>query len=187
MTPGEISYVGRGGEKLAHALDGFGIRVDECICADLGCSVGGFTDCLLVRGAAKVYAIDTGYGMLAWKLRIDPRVVVMERTNALYAELPEPVDIVTVDVGWTRQARIVPAALRMLKTGGSMVSLVKPQYEAKPAELAGGVVRAEYLSDILTRVGRDLEPLAVDVSEPIESSLRGAAGNTEYFIHVRKS
>ena len=92
----DVSYVGRGGEKLAYALDAFGIKVEGYTCADLGCNVGGFADCLLARGARRVYAVDTGYGMLAWKLRIDPRVVVMERTNALHLELPEAVDLAAV-------------------------------------------------------------------------------------------
>ena len=182
----DVSYVGRGGEKLAYALDAFGIKVEGYTCADLGCNVGGFADCLLARGARRVYAVDTGYGMLAWKLRIDPRVVVMERTNALHLELPEAVDLAAVDVGWTRQARIIPAALGLLKSAGCVVSLVKPQYEAKPAELAGGVVRAGCISDILGRVMQALELPGVEINGPVESPLKGGAGNVEYFIRVRK-
>src|ERR1041384_1734333 len=107
------SYVSRGGLKLAGALDAFNVDVKGWICADLGCNVGGFTDCLLQRGAAKVYAVDTGYGAFAWKLRNDPRVVVMERTNTLYLQPPAVgIDLVVIDLGWTRQIHAIPAALR---------------------------------------------------------------------------
>src|SRR6476659_10241523 len=109
-----MAFVSRAGQKLEHALASFGIDVKGLTCADLGCSTGGFTDCLLERGAAKVYAIDTGYGVLDWKLRKDPRVVVMERTNAMHAVLPEPVPVVTIDVAWTKQRHILPAARRMV-------------------------------------------------------------------------
>src|SRR5881409_1013295 len=108
-----MPFVSRAGQKLDHALSHFAIDVAGLFCADLGCNAGGFTDCLLQRGAAKVYAIDTGYGALEWKLRRDGRVVVMERTNAIHATLPEPVQIVTIDVAWTRQRIILPAARRM--------------------------------------------------------------------------
>ncbi|NOT00929.1 MAG: hypothetical protein HOP29_09895, partial [Phycisphaerales bacterium] len=103
--------------KLAHALDQFQIDPADCVCADLGCNVGGFTDCLLRRGARRVYAVDTGFGALDWKLRRDPRVVVMERTNALHLTLPEPIDLVTIDVAWTRQTLILPRALELIRRG----------------------------------------------------------------------
>jgi 23S rRNA (cytidine1920-2'-O)/16S rRNA (cytidine1409-2'-O)-methyltransferase len=186
MAEAEISYAGRGGEKLSHALDVFGVDVNGLVCADLGCNVGGFTDCLLSRGAKKVYAIDTGYGMLAWKLRNDPRVAVMERVNALRVELPEPVDIAVADVGWTRQILIMPAALKMLKSGGCVVSLLKPQYEAKEGERVGGVARPECVAGIVERVRKDLKSLGIEMGGATESPLRGAAGNTEHFILVRK-
>ncbi len=123
-------FVSRGGQKLDHALAALGIGVTGKICADLGCSTGGFTDCLLSHGAAKVYAVDTGYGVLDWKLRKDSRVVVMERVNAMHAELPEAMEIITIDVGWTRQRHILPSARRMLAPDGVVISLVKPHYEA---------------------------------------------------------
>src|SRR5437588_11102724 len=103
-------FVSRAGQKLEHALVNFGIDVSGLTCADLGSNVGGFVDCLLQRGAAKVYAIEKGYGVLEWKLRKDPRVIVMERTNAMHVVLPEPVALVTIDVAWTRQRNILPAA-----------------------------------------------------------------------------
>ncbi|MHC4480407.1 MAG: SAM-dependent methyltransferase, partial [Planctomycetota bacterium] len=125
-------FVGRGGEKLEFALDQLRLGVSGLLAADFGCNVGGFTDCFLHRGARRVYAVDTGYGMLAWKLRQDERVVVMERTNAMHVELPEPVDVVAVDVGWTKQRYILPNALKRLDAHGSVLSLLKPQYEAPP-------------------------------------------------------
>src|SRR5438128_543365 len=105
-----MPFVSRAGQKLQHALATFDIDVTGKACADLGCSTGGFTDCLLQQGAAKVYAIDTGYGVLDWKLRNDPRVIVMERTNAMHVTLPQPVEIVTIDVAWTKQRHILPSA-----------------------------------------------------------------------------
>src|SRR5437016_12661481 len=118
-----MPFVSRAGQKLDHALDAFRIDVAGLTCADLGCNVGGFADCLLQRGAAKVYAVDTGYGVLDWKLRNDPRVVVMERTNAMHVTLSEPVDLVTVDVAWTKQRHILPAAARIMKQDGRVISL----------------------------------------------------------------
>src|SRR5437867_328010 len=108
-------FVSRAGQKLEHALTTFAIDVSGRVCADLGSNTGGFVDCLLRSGAAKVYAIDTGYGALDWKLRKDSRVVVMERTNAMHAALPETVAIVTIDVAWTKQRHILPAVRRMLR------------------------------------------------------------------------
>ncbi len=114
QQPGS-AFVSRGGEKLAAALDHFDMDVGGLCCADLGSHVGGFVDCLLQRGAAKVFSVDTSYGTLAWKLRKDDRVVVMERTNAMHVELPEPVDLVTIDVGWTPQAKVLPNVARLLR------------------------------------------------------------------------
>src|SRR3954470_14240329 len=113
-------YVSRAGQKLEHALEVFGIDVRDWVCADLGSNVGGFVDCLLQRGAAKVYAIDTGYGALEWKLRNDARVIVMERTNAIHVQLPEAVSIVTIDVAWTKQRIILPAAKRVIQSSGDI-------------------------------------------------------------------
>src|SRR5438128_1832236 len=118
-----MAFVSRAGEKLDHALTHFGLDVRGKICADLGSNAGGFVDCLLQRGAAKVYAIDTGYGALEWKLRRDPRVIVMERTNAMHVTLPEKVSVVTIDVAWTKQKHILPAARKMISDDGFCVSL----------------------------------------------------------------
>jgi predicted rRNA methylase YqxC with S4 and FtsJ domains len=121
MSPGSrpvlcLAHVSRGGDKLAAALDHFELDVARRVCADLGSHVGGFVDCLLQRGAARVYSVDTCYGTLAWRLRRDPRVVVLERTNAMHVSLPEPVDLITIDVGWTPQAKILPNAAGLLGT-----------------------------------------------------------------------
>ena len=121
------TFVSRAGAKLAHALDEFQLNVTGLRCADFGCNVGGFTDCMLQRGAAHVIAIDTGYGTLAWKLRQDPRVETRERTNALHAVPPVGgVDLVVVDLAWTPQRLAIPVALTWLAPGGRIVSLVKP-------------------------------------------------------------
>jgi 23S rRNA (cytidine1920-2'-O)/16S rRNA (cytidine1409-2'-O)-methyltransferase len=138
MAEPECPYVSRGGLKLEHALREFGIDPSSMWCADLGASTGGFTDCLLQHGAERVYAVDTAYGEFAWKLRNDPRVVVMERSNALHTEPPPEVtqraaggvDLVVIDLGWTRQSFAIPVALRWLSRAGRIISLVKPHYEA---------------------------------------------------------
>ncbi len=145
-APGGTPYASRGGLKLAHALHAFAIDPRGLVCADMGCSTGGFTDCLLRAGAARVYAIDTAYGQLAWTLRNDPRVVVLERTNALHAAPLELVGLVVADMGWTPQRLVVPAAGRWLAPGGRLVTLIKPHYEVKdraPRELPRGGVLDE--------------------------------------------
>src|SRR5947208_5311202 len=119
----EKAFVSRAGQKLEHALATFKIDVSGWVCADLGSNVGGFTDCLLQRGAKKVYAIDTGYGVLDYKLRKDARVVVMERTNAMHVTLPEPMDFVCIDVAWTKQKNILPSARRLIAPAGRVVTL----------------------------------------------------------------
>ena len=131
----EIEFVSRGGWKLWEAIHAFDLNVEGKVCVDLGCSVGGFVDAWLKAGAKKVYAVDTAYGQLAWKLRQDERVVVLERENALHVEVGEACDFVSVDLGWTKQEKAVPAALRWLKDEvvdakeGGVVTLVKPHYE----------------------------------------------------------
>jgi 23S rRNA (cytidine1920-2'-O)/16S rRNA (cytidine1409-2'-O)-methyltransferase len=176
-------FVSRAGSKLEYALNEFHIDVSGKICADLGCSTGGFTDCLLQKGAAKIYAVDTGYGVLAWKLRTDPRVVVMERTNALFLGLPEQVDFVSVDVSWTPQRLIIPRAVLMLKPGGVIVSLVKPHYEAHKAHLT-----PEESEIIAQKTKKDLVDTGFILGNFITSPLLGEkGGNTEYLIQIRAS
>jgi 23S rRNA (cytidine1920-2'-O)/16S rRNA (cytidine1409-2'-O)-methyltransferase len=176
-------FVGRGGEKLEAALICFELDVTGAAAADVGASTGGFTDCLLQRGARRVYAIDVGYGQLDWRLRNDPRVVVMERTNARYLEnLPEPIDLVTVDVSFISLELILPMAIGWLRPGGQVVALIKPQFEAGRGEVKkGGVVRdpavhrrvLERVLGIAARSGLGLRGL-------MPSPLRGPAGNVEF-------
>ncbi|MCX5689956.1 MAG: TlyA family rRNA (cytidine-2'-O)-methyltransferase [Planctomycetota bacterium] len=138
VAPQGPTFVSRGGLKLHHALTHFGIVPTGWTCADLGCSTGGFTDCLLQAGAARVHSVDTAYGELAWKLRNDPRVVVTERTNALHAAPPQGgVELVVVDMSWAPQRRVVPAALRWLNASGRIITLIKPHYELKDREPKG--------------------------------------------------
>jgi 23S rRNA (cytidine1920-2'-O)/16S rRNA (cytidine1409-2'-O)-methyltransferase len=183
-------FVSRAGQKLAAAIDAFGLDVAGWVCADFGCNVGGFTDCLLQRGAAKVYAVDTGYGELAWKLRRDGRVVVMERTNALYAPPPRPVDLVTVDVAWTPQSLAAPAAAKWLRPGGRIVSLLKPHYElAKSASPRGGHGGGQPLTPAQSRqvcadVCRQLADLGLPPAAVMRSVLLGKGGNEEFVLLI---
>jgi len=178
-------YVSRGGEKLAHALDGFGIDPAGRVCADLGCSTGGFTDVLLRRGAERVYSVDTGYGVLEWKLRCDDRVVAMERTNALHVVLPEPCSLVVIDASWTRQELIVAHALDLLGPGGEIVSLVKPHYEAPRKWLRRGVLPTDRHDEVIADVLESLSDLARIDGSPLESPiLGGKGGNREYLVHL---
>jgi 23S rRNA (cytidine1920-2'-O)/16S rRNA (cytidine1409-2'-O)-methyltransferase len=178
-------FVSRAGQKLDHALTVFSLDVSGLVCADLGCNAGGFTDCLLQRGAAKVYAVDTGYGALAWTLRKDPRVVVMERTNAMHATLPEPAELICIDVAWTRQRHIVPAARRLLAPGGSVVTLIKPHYEAEKGWLSKGILPAERVDEVVDAVKRDIELAGFDVVGLTASPILGGEGNAEALAHLR--
>jgi 23S rRNA (cytidine1920-2'-O)/16S rRNA (cytidine1409-2'-O)-methyltransferase len=184
-----LPYVSRGGLKLKAALDAFALDVSDLTCADIGASTGGFTDCLLQRGAARVYAIDVGYGQLDWKLRRDPRVVVMERTNARYLEsLPEPVDLATIDASFISLTLILPKVYGWLKLDGQVVTLVKPQFEAGRDQVSkGGVVRDPAIHmGVLRRVltwanAQGLTPLGV-----IRSPTTGPAGNLEFLAHFKR-
>lgn len=180
-------YVGRGGLKLEKALEAFGLDVTGLVVADIGASTGGFTDCVLQRGAAKVYAVDVGYGQLDWKLRSDPRVVVMERTNVRYlTQLPEPVDLAVMDVSFISLRLVIPAVARLLREGGRMVVLVKPQFEAGRQQVGkGGVVRdpkvhrsvLEGLVEWGDREGFGVQKVTV-------SPIRGPAGNVEFLALI---
>lgn len=188
MSGGASKYASRGGLKLEAALSAFGVDVRGLSCADLGCSTGGFTDCLLKHGAAKVYAVDTAYGELAWTLRKDPRVVVMERTNALHAEPAALVDLVTLDVSWTPTKRVVPAALRWLSPGGRVIALIKPHYEAKGLGIElprGGVLEEARAEEIAGRVSESLPTVGARVLGMIRSPVKGGTkgdGNTEWLV-----
>jgi len=184
MQP-EKPYASRAGEKLAAAMDAFDVTAHGRTCADLGSNVGGFVDCLLRRGAVRVYAIDTGYGVLAYPLRRDPRVVVMERTNAMHVVLPEPVELVTIDVAWTPQRRILPAARRMLSASGEVITLIKPHYEAGQHRLQRGVLPADELDAVLAQVLDDIRATGFEVLGTIRSPIAGQGGNTEFLAHLR--
>ncbi len=185
QPPDPSTYVSRAGAKLAHALRAFSLSVNGLLCADLGSSTGGFVDCLLRHGAARVYAVERGYGVLAYRLRTDARVLVMERTDARLVLLPEPVDLVTIDTGWTRQSQILPAARRLLRPGGEIVSLVKPHYEAAPELLRGGVLPDEQLENTLQTVRNLLPQLGLQLLAETESPIRGHGGNREVLWRLR--
>lgn len=178
-------YVSRGGEKLAGAFERFPLDVTGQCCADVGASTGGFTDCLLQKGARKVFAIDVGYGLLAWKLRQDERVVVMERTNARYVyKLPEPVTFITMDASFISLKRLLPVSMNWFPDqGGQTVALVKPQFEAQREEAAAaeGVIRDR---EVHLRVLREVIEAAHQVGYQIQgltpSPLKGPDGNVEY-------
>jgi 23S rRNA (cytidine1920-2'-O)/16S rRNA (cytidine1409-2'-O)-methyltransferase len=183
---GTDGYVSRGGVKLAAALEAFGVEAGGMVCADLGSNVGGFVQCLLEHGAERVYSIDTGYGVLDYGLRKDARVVVMERTNAMHVSLPESVDLVTIDVGWTRQRYILPAALRLLRPHGRILTLVKPHYEAPPEWLHAGVLPTEKLATVVGAVAGSLPGFGLDLLGEIPSPIPGHAGNRESWFYLRR-
>jgi 23S rRNA (cytidine1920-2'-O)/16S rRNA (cytidine1409-2'-O)-methyltransferase len=180
-------FVGRGGDKLEHAMERFDLDVSGRIAADFGASTGGFTDCLLQRGASRVYAIDVGYGQIAQRLRDDPRVVVMDRTNVRHlAELPEQVDLVVIDVSFIGLRLVLPVAKNVLAPGGSIVALVKPQFEAGRADVRRGVVRdPEVHRNVLASVFTTAEELGLGVVGLTASPLRGPAGNVEFLALLR--
>ena len=185
-----MPYVSRGGFKLAGALDAFGVAVAGRVCADVGACTGGFTDVLLQRGAARVYAIDVGQGQLDWKLRQDARVVVMERTNARYVEsLAEPVELVVIDVSFISLRIILPAVARWLTPAADVVALIKPQFEAGPESVGkGGIVRD---AAVRRRVLEEVLGWAMGngwgVAGLTLSSIQGADGNVEYLARLRPS
>lgn len=179
-----LPYVSRGGVKLAAALDAFGLGVAGRVAVDVGASTGGFTDCLLQRGARRVYAVDVGYGQLDWRLRQDERVTVLERTNIRYLQaLPELVDLAVIDVSFISLRLVLPAVRRLLRPGGDVVALVKPQFEVGRGRTERGVVRdpavhRQVLSDLVAWCQAN----GWTVRGIVPSPLRGPAGNREFFI-----
>ena len=187
-----LKYVSRGGLKLEKAMTTFGLRLDGCICADIGASTGGFTDCMLQNGATKVYAVDVGYGQLDWKLRSDERVVCMERTNARYLDheqISDELDFASIDVSFISLKLILPAVHRVLKAGGHVACLIKPQFEAGREKVGKkGVVRdpdvhLEVLENFLTHA-KDNHFTVLGITY---SPIRGPEGNIEYLGYLRKS
>lgn len=180
-------YVSRGGEKLEHALDTFGLDVRGLVALDVGASTGGFTDCLLQHGAARVYAVDVGYGQLAYKLRQDPRVVVLERTNIRELEaLPDggAPDLATVDVSFIGLEKVLPNVVRLLKPGGSIIALVKPQFQARREEVGkGGVVKdPQTHAKVIGRIVAWANEQGLRFGGLTTSPLLGPAGNKEFFV-----
>ncbi len=190
-------YVSRGGWKLEHALQQFGLNVAGAVALDVGASTGGFTDCLLQAGAARVFAVDVGQGQLAWKLRQDSRVVVMEKTNARHltpAQFPQPFvpfDVAVMDCSFISLRKILPPGVALLRPGGKIVALIKPQFEAGKAEVdrGAGVIRDPAIHE---RVLRELNEFVAAQSElswrqVVESPLLGPAGNKEFLVLIEKS
>jgi len=184
-------WASRGGIKLAHALEHFGVPVARRIALDIGASTGGFTDVLLHHGAAKVYAVDVGHGQLVWSLRNDPRVVALDRTNARYLtqqEVPEPVDVIVCDASFIGLETILPASLALAAPGAELIALIKPQFEVGPSAVGkGGVVRDPAMREAACeRIARWLDGRGWAVRHTIESPIRGADGNVEFLIAARR-
>lgn len=190
---GPISpYVGRGGIKLEGALNAFHLDPSGKVVIDVGASTGGFTDCLLQRGAARVYAVDVGYGQLAWRLRQDPRVIVLERRNirTLPPEvIPEPVDLATIDVSFISLEKVIPAVIPFLKPRGEIVALVKPQFEVGKGEVGrGGIVRSsEKHRSVLDRIYSQAAGWGLQIGGSIPSPILGQKGNAEFLVYFRRT
>ena len=186
-----LAYVSRGGLKLEKAIDCFSVSPDGKICMDIGASTGGFTDCMLQNGAVKVYGVDVGYGQLAWKLRQDPRVICMEKTNIRYVtpdQIPDPIELASVDVSFISLSKVLPAALPLLAPEGEMLCLIKPQFEAGREKVGKkGVVRdpkthVEVIEAVISCAqALDFQVLGLDYSP-----IRGPEGNIEYLLWLKK-
>jgi len=186
----EHPYVSRGGVKLAHALHTFQIDPTGKVAMDVGASTGGFTDCLLQHGAKKVYAVDVGYGQLAWKLTQDPRVIVMERTNVRYlspADFPEPMEMATIDLAFISLTKILSPLQALVTTRAEVIALVKPQFEVGKGEVGkGGIVKSVEKHDAVLRQIQDYaESIGLTVQGVTPSPITGAKGNTEFLMYLR--
>lgn len=182
-------FVSRGGEKLNHAMSAFGFDVTSLVAADFGASTGGFTDCLLQRGVSRVYAIDVGYGQIDERLRRDSRVVVMERTNVRYVEsLPEPADVIVIDVSFISLSLMFPVVARVMSPGGWCIPLIKPQFEAGREDVGkGGVVRDPVVHRrVLEQTIHSAELNGLAVRGLVASPLRGPAGNVEFLASLSR-
>lgn len=186
-----LRYVSRGGKKLEKAMQIFPVVLEGCTCMDIGASTGGFTDCMLQNGAVKVYAVDVGYGQLAWSLRTDERVVNLERTNIRYIteeQVPQPVDFISVDVSFISLTLVLPVAHRLLKDGAQMVCLVKPQFEAGKDKVGKkGVVRDPQIHrEVIRKVIDCAAELGFWVRGLDFSPIKGPEGNIEYLLFLQK-
>jgi 23S rRNA (cytidine1920-2'-O)/16S rRNA (cytidine1409-2'-O)-methyltransferase len=183
----DLPYVSRGGLKIEGALKRFGLDVAGWVCMDVGASTGGFSDCLLQRGAGRVYAVDVGYGQIAWRLRQDPRVVVIERTNIRYLpadRIPERIDLIAIDVSFISLKIVVPAVLTFLKPQGRLLPLIKPQFEVGKGQVGkGGVVRdPEQRARVLSELDSFFRGLGLSCSQAVPSPIEGPKGNREFFM-----
>ncbi len=186
-----LAYVSRGGLKLEKAMKHFNLTVDGAVCMDIGASTGGFTDCMLQNGAAKVYAVDVGYGQFAWKLRQDPRVVCMEKTNIRYVtpeDIGEPLDFASVDVSFISLTKVLLPARELLKDGAQMVCLIKPQFEAGREKVGKkGVVRDRKVHlEVIRQVIDFALANGFSVLDLEFSPIKGPEGNIEYLVHLKK-
>lgn len=183
-------YVGRGGEKLAGALDQFQVDPTGMICFDVGCSTGGFTDCLLQRGATRVYAVDVGYGQFEWRLRHDPRVVLMERTNIRYLDpgaIRDPINLIVIDVSFISLTLVLPCVVRCLTEAGFVITLIKPQFEVGKGLVGrGGIVRDDGLRQAAAeKVVACANQLGLELAGRMESPIEGRKGNREILAWFR--
>lgn len=185
-------YVSRGGYKLEKAIKSFGVNLKDHICMDIGASTGGFTDCMLQNGAARVYSIDVGYGQLAWKLRTDPKVINYERTNIRYVtkeQIPEDIDFISIDVSFISLCMVLPVAKNFLKNDGELVCLIKPQFEAGKDKVGKkGVVRDKNVHcDVIDKVLNFAVSLELEVAGIDYSPVKGPEGNIEYLLYLKNS
>lgn len=186
-----LRYVSRGGLKLEKAMERWSLKLEGNVCMDIGASTGGFTDCMLQNGAARVYAVDVGRGQLAWKLRNDPRVVCMEQTNFRYmvpGDIPETLDFASVDVSFISLTKILIPARNLLRTGGEMVCLIKPQFEAGREKVGKkGVVRDPGVhEEVIGKIIDYADSIGFSVLHLEYSPVRGPEGNIEYLLHLKK-
>lgn len=186
-----LKYVSRGGLKLEKAMTHFGITLEGKVCMDIGASTGGFTDCMLQNGAAKVYSVDVGYGQFAWKLRQDPRVVCMEKTNIRYvtpADIDDVLDFASVDVSFISLTKVLIPARELLRDGGEMVCLIKPQFEAGREKVGKkGVVRDKAVhEEVIERIIEFASQNGFFVKNLEYSPIKGPEGNIEYLVYIRK-
>ena len=179
------NFVSRAGQKLEHALGVFRINLTGKVCADFGASTGGFTDCMLQNGAVKVYSVETGYGVLDWKLRNDPRVVVLERENAMHVALPEKMDLITIDTSWTKLAKVLPNALKNLKEGGELVALLKPHYELS-SKVRKGKLDDLLAENLMKEKMEELKELGFSVACTESPIVGERAGNKEYLLYIKE-
>jgi 23S rRNA (cytidine1920-2'-O)/16S rRNA (cytidine1409-2'-O)-methyltransferase len=188
----DFPYVSRGGLKMEKALQAFSVNPKDAVCLDIGASTGGFTDCLLQYGARKVYAVDVGYGQLAWKLRQDERVIVIERTNARHIrpdKIPEKVNYVTIDVSFISLRLIIPAVLPLMQPEAGIIALIKPQFEVGKGQVGkGGVVKDSRLHrDVIISLRKFFESLSLKYQGDIPSPILGPKGNKEFLSFMLKS